>query len=293
MTTWHGLEHICRTDVPLHGLTWYRLGGPARWLFATETVDQLVEVISRCRTADVPWRILGRGAHVLVPDEGFPGAVIRLSGTRFESVRFNDRGLQAGAGADFPRLVKQSIERGYAGLEALAGIPGSMGGVVRMNAGGRHGEVGQFVRSVQVLTPAGAVESRTADQIGFAYRSTRLNGCVVLDVELAVPRGDPQAARQRHREIWNEKYATQPSLSQRSSGCVFKNPPGHAAGALIENVGLKGHRVGGAEISTRHANFIVASPSARSRDVLDLMMLAKERVHQATGIVLECEVDIW
>jgi UDP-N-acetylmuramate dehydrogenase len=294
MNWFSGLEGMCRTDVLLSEHTWYGLGGPARWFFSPENEERLGAVVRRCIEHAIPWRILGRGANIVVRDAGFAGAVITLEGQRWETIAFdNPRAIAAGAGADFPRLVRETIERGFVGLENLAGIPGSVGGVVRMNAGGRHGSISQYVEAVQVLGTDGVVSTRSAAEIGFGYRTSKLDGGIVTGVSLRLERGDADAARVRYREIWNEKYTTQPPVSAKSAGCIFKNPPGQAAGKLIDQAGLKGTRRGGAEISTRHANFILAYPGAKAQDVIDLIELARERVQREAGVALELEVEIW
>lgn len=293
MSWWSGFEAICRTDAPLREHTWYRLGGAARWLVEPRSASELVAVAARLRDAGIEFRVLGQGANVLVCDEGYPGAVLRLVGAEFEQVTFEPPHVVAGAGADLPRLIRAALRQGLVGLEILAGIPGSVGGTVRMNAGGKYGETGALVREARVLESDGTVRTRSREQIGFGYRVTKLAGAVVLSVVYELEPGDADAATQRHREIWNEKYATQPALAQRSAGCIFKNPPGRAAGRLLDEAGLKGVRVGGAEISPRHANFIVAHEGARASDVLDLIALARDRVWNRTGIQLETEIEIW
>jgi UDP-N-acetylmuramate dehydrogenase len=287
------LEAICQADVPLREHTWYGLGGPAAWLVTPRDESELATVLTRCAAAEMPWRVLGRGANLLVPDDGFEGVVIRLTGETWERVVFRPPLVEAGAGADFPKLVKQSLEQGLVGLENLAGIPGSVGGVIRQNAGGRHGTIADYVHQVRIFGPDGEVRVRGADKMDFAYRDCRLDGGIVLGATFELHSGDSAAALERHRAIWNEKYASQPPVSARSAGCIFKNPPGNAAGRLIDEAGLKGQRCGEAEISTKHANFIVAHPGATTRNVLDLITLAKDRVFERTGIRLELEVEVW
>jgi UDP-N-acetylmuramate dehydrogenase len=293
MSWFSGFEAIVRTDVPLRQFTWYKLGGPARWFCEPRDEPELAALLTCIRDSEMPWRVLGGGTNIIVRDEGFDGVVVRLRGPVFERVEFKDEAVYAGAGADLPKLIRATLERGLVGLEVLAGIPGTVGGAARMNAGGRDGEIGELVRDVRVLDASGQTVTRTAPEVGFAYRHTALGDCVVLGVTLVLRRGDAQEALQRHREIWNEKYAKQPPLAARSAGCVFKNPPGQPAGRLLDEAGLKGTRIGGAEISTRHANFIVAHDDATADDVLNLIQLAKERVQQATGIELQPEVEIW
>ena len=162
-----------------------------------------------------------------------------------------------------------------------------------MNAGGRQGEIGQFVREVHMLDSTGRVVTRTADEIGFAYRATNLGDCVVLGVTLKLQHGDGKRAQRSYRQILVERRQSQPPRTARSAGCIFKNPPQHAAGRLLEDAGLKGVRAGGAEISRQHANFILAYDDATAEDVLNLIQLAKDRVREATGIELEPEVEIW
>ncbi|MCK4340874.1 MAG: UDP-N-acetylmuramate dehydrogenase [Phycisphaerae bacterium] len=293
MSWYSGLEEICRADVPLRDYTWFGLGGPARWFFTPRTEEELSMLRLRCAEQDVPWCLLGSGTNILVREEGFNGAVIKLTGDDFCSFGGAGTRVHAGAGADFPKLVKHTVESGLAGLENLAGIPGTVGGAIRMNAGGRYGDISQYVCNVHVMRPDGRVRTRSADEMEFAYRSCKLDGAVVTSVTFLLEQSDRGAVRKRFREIWSEKSARQPTLAAKSAGCIFKNPAGHAAGALIDQVGLKGQRCGGAEISPKHANFIVAHPGATARNVLDLIVLARDRVRKETGLELELEVEIW
>jgi len=293
MNWFSGLEDVCQTDVPLAPHTWYGLGGPARWLLTPRDEGQLAAIVARCAAEHIAWRVLGRGANVLVRDEGFDGAVIRLSEPAWEIVTFDDPLVRAAAGVDFPRLVRQTVARGLVGLENLAGIPGTVGGAIRMNAGGKYGYLAKYVHAVKVLTPTAQIEQRSKEEVQFGYRTAQLNGAIVLEATFALEPGDAQAAMIRFRDIWNEKYASQPPVSAKSAGCIFKNPPGHAAGKLIDDAGLKGTRSGGAEISPQHANFILAHPGAKAADVLDLIRRAKDGVRERYGVELEPEIDIW
>lgn len=293
MNCFADFESICRPDYSLADHTWYRLGGPARWFAQPRDEEELVALLQHCRAENVPWRVLGRGANLLVRDAGVTGVVIQLSGEHFSNVEIDGESVAAGAGADFPKLIRRTIASGLVGLEVLAGIPGSFGGIVRMNAGGKYGEIGAHVQEVRVLRADGEVATLSAAEVDFRYRKTKLDGCIVLGARLSLHSGDKDAALARHREVWNEKSAAQPAVSERSCGCIFKNPPGNSAGRLVDHAGLKGERVGGAEISTRHANFIVAHEGACAQHVLDLIALAKDRVRERTGIELELEVEVW
>jgi UDP-N-acetylmuramate dehydrogenase len=293
MSWFNGFESIVRAEVPLRDFTWYRLGGPARWFCEPSDEDDLAALLACARASRMPWRILGGGTNIVVRDSGFDGLVIHLTGPAFAQLKIDGETVCAGAAASLPNLVTTTLKRDLLGLEALAGIPGSVGGAVRMNAGGRHGEIGRFVRHVRILDSNGQVVTRSADEISFGYRHTNLRDCVVLDATLVLQRGDGARALTRHRDILAERQRSQPPLGARSAGCIFKNPPQGPAGRLLDEAGLKGVRVGGAEISARHANFILAHDDATADDVLNLIQLAKDRVREATGVELEPEVDIW
>lgn len=293
MSSWNGFEPICQTDVSLSRYTWYRLGGPARWCFTPRNTGELAGLLRRCKDLDIRWRVLGGGSNLLVRDEGVGCAVIKLAGGTFEATEFRDGVLSAGAAADMPALVKHASKMGWPGFERLAGIPGTVGGALRMNAGGRHGCIADLVRDITVVTPDGEIVTRSNAELDFGYRRAELSGSIVTSARFNVEPVDPAETHSRYLAIWNDKYSTQPPLKSRSAGCIFKNPPGHSAGALIEQTGLKGQRCGGAEISALHANFIVASAGAKARDVLGLIELARERVRGAFDIDLELEVEIW
>jgi UDP-N-acetylmuramate dehydrogenase len=293
MSCFADFAEICQPDAPLAPLTWYKLGGPARWLLGPRGEAELAAVLARCQQQGLPWRILGRGANVLVRDAGVDGAVIRLVGPAWEEVRWDDAVVYAAAGADFHKLVKDSVERGLIGLENLAGIPGTVGGIIRMNAGGKYGNIAQYTRDVRLMDQAGQIMARPAAEVGFSYRHTNLAGFVVLGATFGLQSGEREAAVRHFQSVWKEKSATQAALGERSAGCVFKNPPGEFAGRLVDAAGLKGFSIGGAQISPKHANFVVAREGATAQNVIDLITLARERVRQNTGIELELEVEIW
>jgi UDP-N-acetylmuramate dehydrogenase len=197
------------------------------------------------------------------------------------------------AGTSLVRTIAWTWRRGFEGLESLVGIPGSLGGAVRMNAGGRYGRTSDRVarvHGIELLT--GDDVTREGRECGFGYRTSNLADLVVTEVELRLPRGDGQAARLRGRDILREKRASQP-LRARTAGCVFKNPPGGHAGRLIDRAGLKGRRRGDAWVSPLHANFIIAGPDARADDVGDLIRLVRNRVRDRCGVNLELEIDVW
>jgi UDP-N-acetylmuramate dehydrogenase len=189
-------------------------------------------------------------------------------------------------------VISETVRAGLAGLENLAGIPGTIGGALHGNAGGRHGEISQYVRQVTVLTASGEKLVRSEDELLFDYRQSNFDELLILDAEFELQPDSQDEILQRLRKIWITKKASQP-LSSQTAGCVFKNPRGQRAGQLIEQSGLKGTRIGGAEINDRHANFIVTHDGASSSDVLRLMDLVRSKVADQFGVHLEPEVKIW
>jgi UDP-N-acetylmuramate dehydrogenase len=287
-----GLESIVRADVPLAPLTWFKIGGPARWLIEPTGVEDLREATQRCIDNDIPIYVLGLGANLLVGDQGVDGAVFRLSQDYWRRVQFNGTTLEVGAGADLQRLILRTVQQGLAGLECLAGIPGTVGGAIRMNAGGKFGDIGALVNTVQVMDSEGTFFERTKDDLVFEYRSTNISAKFILGVTMELDSEDPDRIMKHTKEIWMYKRLTQP-LATKSAGCMFKNPRGLSAGALIDQAGLKGMRVGGAEVSAKHANFIIAHAGCKADDVIKLVKLIREKVEEKNQIHLETEVQMW
>ncbi|HSA27735.1 MAG TPA: UDP-N-acetylmuramate dehydrogenase [Phycisphaerae bacterium] len=297
---WSDMSEIIAEQEPLALHTTFGLGGPARWLAAPRSVEEAGRLVDRCREEDIRVYVLGLGANLLVCDDGVDGLVLRLNHHAFRQVEWPPldglRGskvvVTAGAGADMHRFVLESVRRGLAGLEGLAGIPGTLGGIVRMNAGGRWGQIADVVREVTVVDEGGRSRRLTLEEVGFSYRSSRLGKAVVCEVKLELTMDDPAQVRRRFMDIWSQKSHVQP-LGQPSAGCVFKNPPGHSAGRLIEQAGLKGHSIGGAHVSHVHANFIVAQEGATAGDVFALIGLIQSEVARRFAIELELEVKVW
>jgi UDP-N-acetylmuramate dehydrogenase len=283
---------ITRDDEPLAPLTWLKVGGPAQFFVEPRDADELLAVVDHCHASEMPVRLLGGGSNLLVRDEGVGGAVVRLSNESFSAVSLEGNVVRCGGGAKLSALVSEAARAGLAGAEILAGIPGTIGGALHGNAGNRAGDIGQFVRSVTVLTAKGSRYTRQRDQLSFGYRQSSIDELAILEAEFEFTPGDPHEIAQRLRELWIVKKSTQP-LSFQSAGCIFKNPRGISAGNLVEKSGLKGTRIGGAEISDRHANFIVTHEGAKSADVLRLIDLARSKVTESFGVDLELEIQIW
>lgn len=267
------------------------VGGPADHLIEPETVEGVAAVVRTAREEQAPLRVLGKGSNLVVGSDGVDGYVLRTN--RLEHLRVGTDGLvTVGAGLSTARLLSAARKRGLGGLECLVGYPATVGGAVRMNAGGRWGEFGDAVESVLVVDHDGELSERTASECGFAYRTSRLAGLVIVEARLRLTPCDPEAYRLRIAEIHRDKSAAQP-LSELSAGCVFKNPPGESAGRLVDRAGLLGTRVGGAAVSTVHGNFLVNGGDAEGDDVLRLIDLVREEVARQAGIELELEVEVW
>lgn len=282
-------------DAPLAPRTTVRVGGPADLLVRPADPDALAELLRAVRDLGVPLAVLGAGANTLVSDAGVRGVVLRLPP---DLVPEDSSGevLALGAGQPTSRLWTRAHALGLVGMEFVAGIPGTVGGATAMNAGTRLGEMKDVVGRVEVATADGAgfLEAR---ELGFAYRTCRLPpGAVITRVEVALRRGDVAESARAMEEDRDRRRRTQP-LDRPSFGSTFRNPPGDHAGRLVEAVGLKGWRIGGAMWSEVHANFVVNTGGATARDVLALIRLARARVEERFGIVLETEVrllgDAW
>jgi UDP-N-acetylmuramate dehydrogenase len=284
---------IVRPSEPIAPLTWFRLGGPAEYLARPRSLDELLALLARCRREGLPTRILAGGSNILLRDEGVRGVVVHLESPAFADVTVRGNLVEAGAAVPLTALISQTARAGLAGMENLTGIPGTVGGALRGNSGGRQGTIGQFVRRVTVIDDAGNIQVRQREELSFGYRSSNLDEPVILSAEFELGSEDPEAVVRRMRRVWIVKKENQP-YGHQSSGCIFKNPmPDVSAGLLIERAGLKGARVGGAEVSERHANFVVAQPGATSADVLALIEQIRQRVRQQSGHDLELQIQVW
>ena len=283
---------IVKQDEPLAPYTYMKIGGPARYFAEPRTADELRTLLTRARNEGLPVYILGGGSNILVRDEGVNGLVLRTSAPAFRSITVQGERVVAGAGASLWSTIRAAAEHRLAGLEVLAGIPGTVGGALRMNAGGRFGDIGQFTHRVTVMDWDGQVRELARDELSFQYRDSGIDEPIILEGVFVLEEDDPAAIARRMKKVWITKKASQP-LSFQSAGCIFKNVRGLSAGVLIEQAGLKGYRVGSAEVSERHANFIVAHPGCTARDVLRLIDLIRERVRAKFGVELELEIKIW
>jgi UDP-N-acetylmuramate dehydrogenase len=292
MTIFSGLEEIVEKDYPLAERTWYGLGGPADYFIRPKNPEQLKEVVQRCNENGIRMRVMGFGSNLLVSDAGVRGAVIKLEAEQFARVEFDDQGATAWAGAELSKLVLTCVEKGLSGIETLTGIPGSVGGAVKMNAGGNFGDFGAAVETVVLMDKTGNVFEKSKPELEFDYRRTNITAKFILNARLKLNPGDPEQIMRTVKEIWIYKKNSQP-LNTKNSGCIFKNPRGISAGALIDRADLKGLQIGGAVISEKHANFIIAEKGCTSDDVMKLIEGMKKSVKTQFDVDLELEIEIW
>jgi UDP-N-acetylmuramate dehydrogenase len=281
-----------RTSFPLAPLTTFRIGGPAALFLEPESEADLRAAGQAIRETGIPFVVLGKGSNVLVSDEGFPGLVLRLGkGYRWAA---RDGGVVTGGGSmPLPRLAGVALAHSLAGVEFGVAIPATLGGAVRMNAGAHGHSMSEVVHHVEVFE-LGVGESRSvpAEGAGFVYRNSSLPADgVVVAAALSLRSGEPAEIRSAMDEARDWRRRTQP-LAEPNCGSVFKNPPGDHAARMIESLGLKGAVVGGAQISEKHANFIVARPGARATDVVALVRKVQGRVADRFGVRLEPEVHL-
>lgn len=290
------LEAACggrvQRDVPLAGFTTFRIGGPAALCLEAETVDDLEAAAGAIRETGIGSLVLGKGSNVLVSDRGFDGLVVRL-GRGFRWSRAEGTTVLAGAAVPLPALAGTAAAARLTGLEFCIAIPGSLGGGVRMNAGAHGGCMADVVEAIDLFSlTEGTARTVTAAQAGFRYRGSDLPEMgVVVGASLRLAEGTPEDIRARMAEAREWRRETQP-LGEPNCGSVFRNPPGGHAARMIEEAGGKSMSVGGASVSTKHANFIIAGPGATASDVLTLIEHVQHAVEDVFGVRLEREVQL-
>ena len=279
------------SDVVMAKYTSFRIGGAARRMLFPASEEEAQQALTLCRACQAPVLVLGKGTNLLVCDEGLDMAVVNMLG--LQTIREIEPGvLHVQAGALLSKIAQQAQQAGYAGLEFAHGIPGSLGGAIAMNAGAYGGEMAQVVQSVTALFPDG-VRILDADALAFGYRHSIFSEQpgLVLSAVLKLQPGDPQEIRARMDELMARRKASQP-LEYPSAGSTFKRPEGHFAGTMIDQCGLKGAAVGGAEVSQKHAGFIINKNHATFDDVVTLIGIVQDTVYREFGVELEPEVKI-
>ena len=276
---------------PLADLTSFRIGGPADLFVTVENDGELMTAMASAHRHEIPAMCLGAGTNLLISDRGVRGLVVKLVAS-FGRIVIDGGNVTAGAAMQFGAMVETVVDRGLAGLEFGEGIPGTVGGGLVMNAGAFGGEMARVVTLVHGVTIDGLARALTKDEVNFAYRRTDLPPrFVITRVDFVLVHGDREELRARMMDLRSKRAARQPH-GLPNAGSVFKNPPGNFAGRLLESVGLKGARMGGAAFSGQHANFIVNLGGARADEVRELIELARSRVMESTGVTLEPEVRL-
>ena len=277
-------------DEPLSSHTTWKIGGPADCLVIPETKDQLVQLITILHKHEMPWFMLGRGSNVLVSDKGIRGVVIKF-GTGLSGARFENGLIYAGGGYSFIKLAVLAGKQGLTGLEFAGGIPGSVGGAVYMNAGAHGADVSRVLRQVDVVLENGETAVWHKDDLKYTYRHSVLHErrAIVTEAVFELAPGDRKEIAAAMATYKDRRLRTQP-LQLPCAGSTFRNPVGHHAAKLIEEAGLKGLRVGGAEVSSLHANFIINTGNATAKDVLTLIAKIRTTILEQFGVTLIPEV---
>jgi UDP-N-acetylmuramate dehydrogenase len=292
MAWYEGLEHIVREGEPLAPYTGFRLGGPARFFSEPTCQEELAQLLQRAAEESITVHMLGSGSNVLVPDDGVDGLVIHLSAADFSQVHVEGTELTAGGGTKLVHLVATAAREGLSGLEHLAGIPGTVGGALRTNAGTDSGDIGQRTRRVSVMTRHGQVEHRTREELRFSYRQSNLDEPVVLSGTFQLEEDDPREVTRRLQKLWIQKRAQHP-VTDLGAGRIFKDHGGITAASLIEQAGLEGMQVGGAGLHENNGNYIVIHDNATSNDVEQLITSIREKVADQLDVELEVQIDRW
>lgn len=281
---------IIEENVSLSQFTTFRVGGPARYFLIARNFNELKAGIYFARDQQIPLFFLGKGSNVLVSDSGFDGLVIKLGGD-FNSIRVDENKIMCGAAALLAYAAREAAARSLSGLEWAAGIPGTAGGAVRMNAGAFGFDMSGIVESAVVLdTDALELKKYSRQQLKFGYRQSSFAASeLILEVTCKLSRADREKITATMESIFNERKKRQP-LGVRSAGSIFKNPPEDSAGRLIETCGLKGYMVGGAAVSEKHANFIVNTGNATAKEIYNLIRKIQQQVYEMSGVMLEPEI---
>lgn len=298
MTTW--MQHLAdlipadrvKWQEPMSRHTTFAIGGPADALVVPQTEEELARVISFCHDHRVPLLVIGQGSNLLVQDGGFRGVVVKID-RQLGYAEFSPPLVRAGAGIPLRELAQLAAENSLSGLEFAVGIPGSLGGAVVMNAGAYGGEMKELVTAVRIMDERGNVKEWPGSRLNFGYRSSALLGSslVVLGATLELAPGNKEEIKAKMKEFTERRESRQP-LELPSAGSIFRRPAGSFVGPMIEELGLKGFSINDAQVSEKHAGFIVNRGQARARDVLELIAIIKEVVKDKYGVELELEIQV-
>nr|WP_305181864.1 UDP-N-acetylmuramate dehydrogenase [uncultured Schaedlerella sp.] len=280
------------TKEPMSRHTTFRAGGPADFFVTPEKEGQVRKTLSLLKEAQVPRYIMGNGSNLLVGDRGYRGVILQIC-KKMNRIRIQDTVIQAQAGALLSKIAAEAQAKGLTGFEFASGIPGSLGGAAMMNAGAYGGEMKQVLTQAQVLNASGEIEDVLAEEMELGYRSSVFsrNGGVILSASIQLEPGDPPAIQSRMEELKFLRTSKQP-LEYPSAGSTFKRPEGYFAGKLIQDAGLRGFQVGGAQVSEKHCGFVINKDQATAMDIRSLMEQVSEKVYAQFGVRLEPEVKL-
>ena len=281
-----------KIEEPMAKHTTFRIGGPAQYLVAPQNVEELGQIVMLCRAEDTPYFILGHGSNLLVSDAGMTGVVILLD-QNFSHFSIEGTTVRAMAGVMLGRLGLATRDAGLTGFEFAAGIPGTLGGAVMMNAGAYGGEMKDIVATVQLMDRDGNLSERTGEEMDFSYRHSAVEGTdyIVVGATLSLQQGDREQITQRMEELATARRTKQP-LEFPSAGSTFKRPEGYFAGKLIMDAGLAGYQVGGAQVSEKHCGFVINKGGATAADVIQLIEDVRQKVYDKYQVTLEPEVRL-
>lgn len=281
-------QAVC--DEPMKKHTTFRIGGDADYFLCPKSPEQVQQILAICKERRLPWFIMGNGSNLLVSDRGYRGAIIQLYRNMNKSQVEGEK-ITAQAGALLSSLSKQAADVSLTGMEFAGGIPGTLGGAVVMNAGAYGGEMKDILEEVTVLTQEGEIMTIPAEELEMGYRTSivKTANYIVLEAVIRLQQGDQEAIRTQMRQLSEQRTGKQP-LDFPSAGSTFKRPQGHFAGKLIMESGLRGYRVGGAQVSEKHCGFVINAGDATAADVVQLMKDVAHKVKEDTGITLEPEV---
>ena len=284
-----GEENVLR-DEPMSGHTTFRIGGPADFFVTPSKAEEISRIIELCRAADIPYYVVGNGSNLLVGDRGFRGVIIQIF-KNMNRIFVEGDEIRAQAGALLSKVAAAACEAELEGVEFASGIPGTLGGAVRMNAGAYGGEMKQVLKTATVLTPEGEILTIPEEEMGLGYRTSIVSKMdyVVLEAVLSLKKGRREEIRARMDELREKRVEKQP-LEYGSAGSTFKRPEGYFAGKLIQDAGLRGFRVGNAQVSEKHCGFVVNLGGATAADVSELMDEVARRVEETSGVQLKPEV---
>lgn len=291
MIWFNSLKGKVKLKEPLNRHTTFRIGGPVSYFIEPKDREDLKLLLSLLKKYKIPSRVIGCGSNLLVADRGLRGALIHLTSREFDFLEFQNEQVKVGSAMRLGKFVQKTARASLSGIEFLAGIPGSVGGAVVMNAGAWGRSISDVLTEVEVMDHSGRIINFLSRQIKFGYRSSNLSDFIILSATFRLVKRNLAEIKKKIRDYLTKRRLTQPSFP--SAGCVFKNPLGFSAGYLIENCGLKGLKVGGAQISLRHANFIVNTGNATFSDVFSLIKLIKREVNKKYKINLELEIKVW